>query len=665
MTKIGRQSTESGIVSEVVSPLVLDVRDFSLTFTRNQKEIAALKQVNLCIKPNEILGLVGESGSGKSALGMAILGLHDMSKTATVGQILLNDTNVLKLNPKELKKLRKESLGIVFQDPMSSLNPSMKIGAQLLEVSKNADEALAMLDAVRIPNARDRMQAFPHELSGGLRQRVMIAMALLKNPKLIIADEPTTALDVTIQAQILRLIKELQIEFHTSWLFITHDLGVAYEIADRIAVLYLGQVMEVADSNQIIHHPSHPYTATLLNSRITIDADTTVAIPTMVETTRSAPQNIGCTFVGRCAYAQEICESKRPVDEGTEGHSVYCHLGSTDFMQIANSPEKIEQITPEYGAAILIENARKVFTKRIGLFKKSEMHALNGINLEISPGESIAIVGESGCGKSTLLRLIAGSYQLDSGSIQLNVRGGIQMIHQDAGSSLTPWLSVETILKERLITSGYPKHGIPKRILDLAQSIGLSKEILKAKPAQLSGGQKQRVAIARAIAKPPSILLCDEPTSALDVSIAAQVINLLRKLHSELKMTMLFVTHDLAVARLIGDRICVLHKGRIVEIGLSEEIVSNLRHPYTQLLISSIPGSRMSIHQNDFNSTDSKELRSGCSYVTNCPMAVDLCSKEMPQLVKISSQKPQRRNQVHLVRCHLVSASNSLGDADD
>jgi peptide/nickel transport system ATP-binding protein len=524
-------------------------RDLDVSLTRHGVTSHVLKGIDLSIQPGEVLGLVGQSGSGKSVLGLTLMGLlPERSRPSVTGSVTLCGTEVVGASAKTLQRLRRTNLGVVFQDPMTSLNPTKTIGNQVLEAAGSKTEALRLLELAGIPDPASRYDAFPHQLSGGLRQRVMIAMAVAGAPSVIVADEPTTALDVTVQRQVLELLRELKDRLHCSVLMVTHDLGVAGEIADRIAVMSDGEIVESGEARALLSRPQHPYTQQLLASRISLDTDKRFALPGLTLVDETAPPEPALVF--------------------------------EDF------------VAPSSGVAptVSVANVSKTFAVK-GKKGHRTLQALDGVSLDIAPGESVAIVGESGSGKSTLLRIVAGLETADQngGTVERAPGARPQMVFQDAGASLTPWMKVDELLRERLVLEGVDKKEFANRIRNTLTLVGLEHGILHVHARDLSGGQRQRVALARAAIVPPSILLCDEPTSALDAWMAATVINLLRRLRQEFGMAMLFVTHDLSVARVISDRIVVMNKGRVVEIGDSDQIIARPADDYTRKLVDAVP----------------------------------------------------------------------------
>ncbi|HTH89729.1 ABC transporter ATP-binding protein [Mycobacterium sp.] len=605
---------------------VAAITDLHVTFRRNGRDVHALRGVSLDIATGEILGLVGESGSGKSVLGFTMLGLLPQARVS--GSVEVADTDMVTGDAKTLRKVRRLDLGAVFQDPMTSLNPTMRIGKQVAEAAGSDEEALKLLTAVGIPDPKRRFRAYPHELSGGLRQRVMIAIAIAGNPELIIADEPTTALDVTVQAQVLRLLLRLRDEIGCSIMFITHDLGVAAQISDRIAVLYAGRIAEIGPTADVLNQPAHPYTHGLLRSRLTLD---TARHRKLAALAGSVPSPVtplpGCAFAPRCVLATLACEATPP-DPTTiaPGRVIACIVPfetvSTELgSRLTTTTEDIE---PETAPAESSEPRAVVLKDGVKAFGK--LQALRGISLTVADGESVALVGESGSGKSTLLRVIAGLEKPTSGTIELAGGQRPQMVFQDAGASLTPWLSVGELISERLRRNGMSRSQRQDAVAEVLERVGLPLDIAKARAGQLSGGQRQRVSLARATVVPPSVLLCDEPTSALDVSLAASVLNLIGDLRRTLDMSVVFVTHDLSVARVVADRIAVMYLGRIVEIGPADDVINDPVHPYTRALVDSIPNLGRESRVLPGEPASPLSPPTGCSFHPRCPIAIDTCS---------------------------------------
>ncbi|TQR83841.1 ABC transporter ATP-binding protein [Mycobacterium hodleri] len=645
---MGIAVSEGAAITDVATPTVptisdpvAAVDDLHVTFRRNGRDVHALRGVSLQIAPGEILGLVGESGSGKSVLGFSMLGLLP-AHTQIDGTVTVAGSDMVHGDDKVIRKVRRLDLGAVFQDPMTSLNPTMRIGKQVAEAAGSDEEALRLLTAVGIPEPGRRMRAFPHELSGGLRQRVMIAIAIAGDPDLIIADEPTTALDVTVQAQVLRLLARLRDEIGCSIVFITHDLGVAAQISDRIAVLYAGRIAEIGPTAAVLGAPAHPYTHGLLRSRLTLNTARDRKLAALAGSVPSAVSPLpGCAFEPRCTVSRDECTTAPPDPVAVAADrtsacilpldEITTNLGTASTTSPAtHEPFPDADERQEMPPSVVLRDVTKTFSVTKRWLDRSagggKLQALRGVSLRVAHGESVALVGESGSGKSTLLRAIAGLEKPTSGQVELVEGQRPQMVFQDAGASLTPWLSVGELISERLSGSGLSRSQRRDAVVEVLERVGLPAEVAKSRAGQLSGGQRQRVSLARATVVPPSVLLCDEPTSALDVSLAASVLNLIGDLRRSLDMSVVFVTHDLSVARVVADRIAVMYLGRIVEIGPAERVIGDPAHPYTQALVDSIPdlGRESRILPGEPASPLSPPT--GCAFHPRCSISVDACS---------------------------------------
>jgi peptide/nickel transport system ATP-binding protein len=636
--------TEPTTTTRAEDPVV-EATGLRVSLSRGGHRFDVLRGVDLQVRRGEILGLVGESGSGKSVLSLAMLGLLPATSQPQLrGGLRVTGTDMLTSDAETRRANRRAHLGAVFQDPMTSLNPTMRVGRQVIEAAGGADEAIRLLDLVGVPDARRRMNSFPHELSGGLRQRVMIAMAVAGNPELVIADEPTTALDVTVQAQVLSLLRTLRDELGCSVLMITHDLGVAAQVADRVAVLYAGRLAELGPTAAVLSEPAHPYTAGLMRSRLSLRTDRASELMTVAgappDPARMPP---GCAYAPRCAQAMDACLEQLPepvpveTDEGTDAdHLRACIADLSSVRRLATAVTPAVPIAPVTAsaatdpAAAAVRRVEKTFRVKVGrsLGPKGRLAALRRVSLDIGQGESVALVGESGSGKSTLLRVIAGLERADrGGEVALADGAPPQMVFQDAGASLTPWLTVGALIGERLRHEKLTSSARRDRVVAALAKVGLPEAVADVRAGELSGGQRQRVALARATVVPPRVLLCDEPTSALDVSLAASVLNLIRELRGSLGMAVLFVTHDLSVARIVADRIAVMYLGRIVEIGPAEELIAAPRHPYTQALISAVPGFGVAPPAVLGEPASPLAPPPGCDFHPRCPIAVEACSQ--------------------------------------
>jgi peptide/nickel transport system ATP-binding protein len=583
----------------------LEVKDLHVTFPSPAGDVHALRGASLTIAPGEILGLVGESGSGKSVLGLTALGLLPRDPHPLLsGTVLLDGEDMVRATEDARRARRGAYISAVFQDPMSSLNPSMRVGAQVAEAlcageagdPADGDRVIELLAQTGIPEPAIKARCYPHELSGGLRQRVMIAMALARSPRLIVADEPTTALDVTVQAKVLDLLATAARDRGVALLLVTHDLGVAARICDRIAVAYAGRIVEVGRTAQILGRPQHPYTVGLLASRPRLDGR--VAGGDLPSLPGQPPDprrpHAGCAFAPRCPRAEVACEASPPLVVSGDRRCECHHVGALDsWPRQADRTARQAAARPAVAVpALVLEDVVREYVRprRHPLAARPEpLRAVDGVSLSLPAGGSLAIVGESGSGKTTLLRMVVGLLEPTAGTVRLGPGAAPQLIFQDAGASLTPWISIGDQIAERLAALGVPRSERAARVATTLESVGLPAEAAGAFPRKLSGGQRQRAAIARAIAVPPALLACDEPVSALDVSLAAQVLNLLCDLRAELGIALLFVTHDLAAARAVADEVAVMHRGVVVERGPTDQIFTSPAHDYTRELLAAVP----------------------------------------------------------------------------
>ncbi len=582
----------------------LDVRDLHVTFQSPTGDVHALRGASLTIAPGEILGLVGESGSGKSVLGLTALGLLPRDPPPVLsGTVSLDGEDMVAATETARRARRGAYISAVFQDPMSSLNPSMRVGAQVAEALGTADDdeddtdrVIELLAQTGIPEPAIKARAYPHELSGGLRQRVMIAIALARSPRLIVADEPTTALDVTVQARVLDLLGTAARERGVALLLVTHDLGVAARICDRIAVAYAGRIVEVGRTPQILGRPEHPYTVGLLASRPRLDGLVAGGMLPSLPGTPADPRRPlpGCSFAPRCPRADVGCQAPVPLAVAGDRRCECHHVGAVRSWPsaAARSPTTGDASAGLPAAALVLDGVVREYARaRPHPFaaRPRPLRAVDGVSLSLPAGGSLAIVGESGSGKTTLLRMVVGLLEPSAGTVRLGAGAPPQLIFQDAGASLTPWMSIGDQIAERLAALDVPRSERADRVARTLESVGLPADAAASFPGRLSGGQRQRAAIARAIAVPPALLACDEPVSALDVSLAAQVLNLLCDLRARLGIALLFVTHDLAAARAVADEVAVMHRGVVVERGPTDQIFSRPAHGYTRELLAAVP----------------------------------------------------------------------------
>ena len=554
---------------------ILDVLGLNISFGENKQKTTVVHDIDFSLYENEILAIVGESGSGKSVTSKAIMGLLQDKNTHIKGRINFEETSLLSLSSKEFAKLRGNDIAMIFQEPMSALNPSLTCGFQVAEIllhhkkvsaSGVKKEVLQLFEKVKLPRPQDMYTSYPHQISGGQMQRVVIAMAIACKPKLLIADEPTTALDVTVQKEILQLLKDLQKQTGMSMLFISHDLALVCELADRVLVMYNGDIVEKGTVKEIFEAPKKSYTKALLGSRPKLDVRYKI-LPTIA----SIKDN---SFIPQSITSQ----------------------------QRAKKHQKIYTKTP----LLRVENVAKSYFSRVGVFgQKQEIKAVNGISFDVFEGETLGLVGESGCGKSTLGKVILQLEKATKGSIFYkgkeitslkskdlrSLRKDIQLIFQDPYSSLHPRKIIGQAIIEPMEVHGIgsSKKQRKEKALELLSRVGLEASYFHRYPHQLSGGQRQRVGIARTIAMEPKLVICDESVSALDISVQAQVLNLLNELKEDFGFTYIFISHDLAVVKYMADQLLVMNKGAIEEIGDADEIYANPVKQYTKKLIDSIP----------------------------------------------------------------------------
>jgi peptide/nickel transport system ATP-binding protein len=659
---------------------LLTIADLKVQFKLPDRTVYAVNGVDLAVSAGEIFALVGESGSGKSVSMLSVMGLVPTPPGVVSGSIRFQGTELTELNRSGMNEIRGADIGMIFQDPMSSLNPVHPIGRQIAEAlrlhrkvsrSEAMDRAVHLLDRVGIPNARNRIKDFPHEFSGGMRQRVMIAIALACDPKLLIADEPTTALDVTVQRQIVALVKELQTELGMAVVWITHDLGVVAEIADRVAVMYGGRIMETGQSADIYERASHPYTSGLLRSIPRIDTPTSAWLPEIPGTPAPILTPLAfCPFHSRCPMSREDCPESLPDLETTAetGHLSAClHLADFDDSEKLWPIEHTDRVAtqPDLTDVVVgIEGLKVHFPVHRGGRKRRRtfVRALDGVDLNIHRGMTMGLVGESGCGKSTLGRTLVGLVEATAGSVLINgqalsTRSGphrrtVQMIFQDPFSSMNPGMRVGDIVAEpmRVHRIGTAEER-RARVGDLLEKVGLERDAVIRHPHEFSGGQRQRIAIARALAANPEVIVCDEPVSALDVSVQAQIVNLLHETQQEFGLSLIFIAHDLAVVRHISHEIAVMYLGQVVERAPRDDIYEDPLHPYTQALLAAVPVPDPS--EAAFISPplegdlpDPADPPPGCRFHTRCPVATEICSSQIPEFRNVG---PGR-----WVACHLV-----------
>lgn len=577
---------------------VLAVKNLSVVLSREGRVFRVLDEISFSVAPGEIVALVGESGSGKSTIGLALQGLLPQdSRPRVTGSIRIAGSELVEAPWQVLRMARRRLVRAISQDPMGALNPTMTVRRQLRE-STGADDQV-IHEWLRRTGLREpgRIAAsLPHRLSGGQCQRVLIAMSLIARPKLLIADEPTTALDVTTQAQFLYLVRNLARAQQTAVLFVTHDLDFAVSLADRMLVLYAGRIVEVGAVTDVAGNPAHPYTAGLLAARFDFDSDRGRPLPTLPERYGGADTGHGCAFAPRCSMARADCRAIRPPLRSAPVHpgEVAClHAEELPLHTKQRSVAEPWPVQAVVGAAVALELSgvsKNFVTGRQFLWgRRRSVQVLRSVDLKVKQGECVALVGESGAGKTTVLKMAAGLLLPDSGTVFRIDVVPPQLVYQDPVSALTPWLSIGEQVGERLRVFRI-EPGMRRRLVSEAlELVGLDRSVMDALPRELSVGQCQRAVIARAVVVPPKVLLCDEPLSALDVSLAAATLNLLGDIRRRLGMAMLFVTHDLAAARIVADRIAVLQSGELVEEGDPDTLIAVPKVAYTRSLIAAMP----------------------------------------------------------------------------
>ncbi|MFI6477077.1 dipeptide ABC transporter ATP-binding protein [Nonomuraea sp. NPDC050663] len=669
---------------------VLEVDNLSVSFPTDDGVVRGVRGVSFEVRQGESLGIVGESGSGKSVTAGAIMGL--LPRSARIeGAVRFEGRQLIGLGDSDMSDIRGKRIAMIFQDPMTALNPVYTVGFQVAEAllahrrmpaDKARARAIELLEIVGIPHAAERADSYPHELSGGMRQRVVIAIAMANDPDVIIADEPTTALDVTVQAQILEALERARTETGAALILITHDLGVVAGHADRVAVMYAGKLVETGDAHDVFGHPRMPYTRGLLAGVPRLDGHRGRLTPI-----KGAPPSLinlppGCPFTPRCPLAETTCHQHEPELRvvAARGQRAACHFSEVPAeRQVHATPPVLAEPAAPGEPLLVVRDLVKHFPVRSGRFirrQTGEVHAVCGISFEVRQGETLGLVGESGCGKTTTARAVLNLRRATSGSVAFDgteiahlsrsrmrpLRRDMQLIFQDPYASLDPRMPVSEIVAEPLRIHGRYD---PSQVKQLLSLVGLNPEHGNRYPHEFSGGQRQRIGVARALALKPRLLVLDEPVSALDVSIQAGVLNLLKDLQDELGLSYLFVSHDLSVVRHVAHRVAVMYLGRIVEVAPADHLFQRPAHPYTQALISAIPipdpvlerTRRRILLTGDVPSPVNPP--SGCRFRTRCPKFAALseqerarCVEEAPELVRRGSTAP--------VACHYAEEEKLL-----
>ncbi|MBP5987476.1 MAG: ABC transporter ATP-binding protein [Azonexus sp.] len=657
---------------------MLKVDNLRLGFMAGKQALAAVDGISFAIAQGETFALLGESGCGKSATAQGIMRLLPAAGRILGGRVELDGTNLLALSEADMRAYRGGKMAMIFQEPATSLNPVLTVGQQIGEVLERhlglrgaaaTERMVDLLRQVGIADPERRLTEYPFQFSGGMKQRVMIAIALAGEPELLIADEPTTALDVTVQAQILDLLAKIQAERGMGMLLITHDLGVVARMAHRIGVMYAGELVEVASREEFFSRPHHPYTQALFAALPDISRRglRLTTIPGQVPPLAAMPA--GCRFADRCPHVMAVCREQSPDwREAGAAHTVRCHWRG-EAAAVNGTGHAVTELDIDPGRAFLeVADLKVHFPIRKGFLQRTVGHvrAVDGVSLAIAAGRTLALVGESGCGKTTvgkaLLQLIAptaGSVKLGGGELVglkgKRLRGArrhMQMVFQDPFASLNPRLRVGEIIAEGMGALGIEADLTARSaaVAALLQQVGLPTDAAERYPHEFSGGQRQRIAVARALAVQPELLICDEPTSALDVSVQAQILNLLKKLQGELGVAYLFITHNFAVVEYLAHDVAVMYLGRIVERGRAEDVLRSPQHPYTQALLSAVPVPRLegaqAVIRLPGETPSPANPPAGCHFHPRCPMAMDVCRQRYPATTDISG--------THTVSCHLA-----------
>jgi len=657
--------------------MMLKVDNLRLGFMAGKRALAAVDDISFTIAKGETFALLGESGCGKSATAQGIMRLLPAAGRILDGRVELDGTNLLALSEADMRAYRGGRMAMIFQEPATSLNPVLTVGQQIGEVLERhlglrgaaaIERMVDLLRQVGIADPERRLTEYPFQFSGGMKQRVMIAIALAGEPELLIADEPTTALDVTVQAQILDLLAKIQADRGMGMLLITHDLGVVARMAHRIGVMYAGELVEVASREEFFSRPRHPYTQALFAALPDISRRglRLTTIPGQVPALAAMPG--GCRFADRCPHVMAVCRAQSPDwrDPGA-AHTVRCHWQGEAAADVAS--HELAETDHEPGRAFLkVADLKVHFPIRKGFLQRTVGHvrAVDGVSLTIAAGRTLALVGESGCGKTTvgkaLLQLIAptaGSVRLGGGELVglkgkrlRDARRQMQMVFQDPFASLNPRLRVGEIIAEGMGALGIEANATARTVAvaALLQQVGLPNDAAERYPHEFSGGQRQRIAVARALAVQPELLICDEPTSALDVSVQAQILNLLKTLQGELGVAFLFITHNFAVVEYLAHDVAVMYLGRIVERGRAEEVLRSPKHPYTQALLSAVPVPRLegatAVIRLPGETPSPANPPAGCHFHPRCPQAMEICRQRYPTTTELSGS--------HVVNCHLA-----------
>jgi peptide/nickel transport system ATP-binding protein len=686
---------------------VLELQDLAISYQTRRGAVPAVRGVSFGVCRGETVGVVGESGCGKSTLAFSVVGFLGPNGRVVDGGIRFEGQSLVGKSREELRRIRGDRIGMVYQDPMQALNPSMRLGEQLAEVltchrdvsrEEAWERSAQMLARIHMPDPSDVMRRYPHQISGGQQQRVVIAMAMLNDPALLILDEPTTALDVTVEAAVLDLLQELKQEFDSGILFITHNLGVVARISDRLCVMYAGELVEEGATRDIFAAPSHPYTRGLLRCVPRLGASKTELllepIRGRVPPPAERPED-ACVFAPRCQHAAERCSQARPgLEAVTADHRSRCFYAAEVRASIAPrqrppaapteaSDQPVEPLLTARDLRIYYEQGSGSLRSLFGLGEKRFVKAVDGVSLEVARGHALGIVGESGCGKSSLVKGLIGLEEIHGGDGEflgldladplpqrsLDFIREVQMVFQNPDSTLNPSYSVGSQIARPLRRFGtVPKNRVRAEVVRLLQAVKLDAHYYDRLPRQLSGGEKQRVGIARALASRPDLVLCDEPVSALDVSVQAAVLNLLMEIQARFGATLIFIAHDLSVVRFFCDEVAVMYLGQVVEFGPAECIYAPPYHPYSEALLSAVPvpdpAAEARAIRLEGPVPSSLDPPSGCRFHTRCPRrgmlpdAGAVCEREAP---------PWRHTPTgHRILCHIpLDELEALGGVFD
>ncbi len=668
---------------------ILECRDLCISYETRAGEIPAVIDFNMKVMPGKGVGIVGESGCGKSTVALAIMQYLGSNGYIKSGEILFHGRDMRTMSEEELRSIRGSKIAMIYQEPMASLNPSMKIGEQLAEVplfheDVTREEAMMraqeLLEAVKLPDPPRIMDSYPHQISGGQQQRVVIAMALLSKPDLLLLDEPTTALDVTVERGIVELVNEISAEFGTAMVYISHNLGLILETCDRVTVMYSGEAVEDGTVEEVFDDMKHPYTSGLFASIPLPGADKNerplVPIPGQLPLPHQRPT--GCYFGPRCAFFREgqCDQEKLPMRtvEGNDGHHVRCvRFEEIDWSEGDHTSVAVKSV--DSGKVVLsVKNMKKYYEIRsssiLAMIRGDNVKTVKAnenINFDAREAETVAIVGESGCGKSTFAKVLMGLEEATEGEVILNGKdlghipvqkrspqtvGHLQMVFQNPFDTLNPSHSVGSQIARVIRKFGVEKdpNKVREKVNDLLDLVKLPRDFAHRRPRQLSGGQKQRIGIARAFAGNPAVVVADEPVSALDVSVQAAVTGLLTEIQNDLRSTLLFISHDLSVVRYLSDRVVVMYLGHIVEQGTTDEVFSPPYHPYTEALLSAVPIADTSVEQKQIilegDIPSAVNPPPGCPFQTRCPRKIgSICETDVPPVKDMGNG--------HMVTCHL------------